>query len=371
MKTKTVNIKTAILCFAICFVVNCFGQINDTTIYDMPDTFPEFKYKTETDSKPDSSYILTPEGIGKYLYELLLNRNDIRETLIAIDVNRLFPNEDLSKFNDSPAELILSILRGYQLQLPKSWEELLYCADSLNIDENSILLKSYFYQTHQEKYRCAIILKTKEQYYYSLVFDVLEWKGENYIIDIIPKIMDGTLRSLEREYLIRERFENLFDLNAHFSDYNKDKTYPYNTYPYNKTTNIKINNAFVPSLNPLIDKLIVSINEKTDCDCLYQEQSKNKIAKDWKTFIKSIKKNSYTNLQLHSTRLNNTLWAGSYSIRLNNTLRTDSYSAVLTFEMKLENKDYTFYFVVKLVDNDWKLIRIYPIKEKAEVEFLF
>ena len=313
----------------------------------------------QSNSKPDSSYILTPEGIGKYLYELLLNRNDIRETPIAIDVNKLFPNEDLSKFNDSPAELFLSIFRGYQLQLPKSWKELLYCADSLNIDENSILLKSYFYQTHQEKYRCAIVLKNPEKYYYSLIFDVLEWKGENYIIDIIPKIMEfGSLRNLEIEYLIRERFENLFDLNAHFSDYNKDKTYPYNTYPYNKTTNIKINNAFVPSLNPLIDKLIVSINEKTDCDCFYQEQRKNKTAKDWKTFIKSIKKNSYTNLQLHSTRLNNTLWAGSYS-------------AVLTFEMKLENKDYTFYFVVKLVDNDWKLIRIQPIKEKAEVEFLF
>ena len=67
----------------------------------------------------------TIEAIGKHLSELLINRGNISESQYAIDIERLFPDEDFSKYEDSPAEFIVAMLYGSQLLLPETWAELL------------------------------------------------------------------------------------------------------------------------------------------------------------------------------------------------------------------------------------------------------
>jgi hypothetical protein len=131
----------------------------------------------------------TIEEIGKHLSEMLISRGDIKESPFAINVECLFPNEDFSKFEDSPAEFILAMLYGSQLLLPDTWAELLLQADSLNINKNAQYLRTYHIQRAKDSFVLTCILKQSYKYYaFSSV--VLGWKDDKYVMRIYKKIKE-------------------------------------------------------------------------------------------------------------------------------------------------------------------------------------
>jgi len=129
------------------------------------------------------------EGIGKHLSELLVDRGDIKESPFAIKIERLFPDEDFAKFEDSPAELILAMLYGSQLILPEAWAELLLQADSLGMNKNAKYLKTYYNQRNGDNFVLTCVLKQSSKYYaFSSV--VLGWKKDKYVMRIYKKMKE-------------------------------------------------------------------------------------------------------------------------------------------------------------------------------------
>jgi len=55
------------------------------------------------------------DSIGKNVSELLIQRGIIEDSKYAIKIKNLFPDEDFSKFEDSPAELLLNIYMVHNL----------------------------------------------------------------------------------------------------------------------------------------------------------------------------------------------------------------------------------------------------------------
>ncbi len=160
----------------------------------------------------------TIEAIGKHLSELLISRGNISESQYAIDIERLFPDEDFSKYEDSPAEFIVAMLYGSQLLLPETWAELLLQADSLKINENAKYLKTYYNQRAKGSFVLTCVLKQSSKYYaFSAI--VLGWEDDRYIMRIYKKM---------KEYdNIKELEENLFSIAneeelEEFKELNKD-----------------------------------------------------------------------------------------------------------------------------------------------------
>lgn len=84
------------------------------------------------------------ENIGKLTSELLINKNNIDNFKYAIKLKNFYPDEDFSSFEDSPAEVILGMLYGAELELPKTWDNLLKKSFQFKIDENSVYVNTYY-----------------------------------------------------------------------------------------------------------------------------------------------------------------------------------------------------------------------------------
>lgn len=145
----------------------------------------------------------TIEAIGKHLSELLINRGNISESQYAIDIERLFPDEDFSKYEDSPAEFIVAMLFGSQLLLPETWAELLLQADSLNVSRKAKYLKTYYKEGGKDSFTLTCVLKQSSKYYaFSAV--VLGWEEEKYVMRIYKK--------MKKYNKIEELENNLFNI---------------------------------------------------------------------------------------------------------------------------------------------------------------
>ena len=129
----------------------------------------------------------TIEAIGKHLSELLISRGNISESQYAIDIERLFPDEDFSKYEDSPAEFIVAMLYGSQLLLPETWAELLLQADSLNVTKNAKYLKTYYKEGGKDSFTLTCVLKQSSKYY-AFSAGVLGWEEDKYIMRIYKKM---------------------------------------------------------------------------------------------------------------------------------------------------------------------------------------
>lgn len=145
----------------------------------------------------------TIKNIGKHLSELLINRGDINKSPITIHIERLFPDKDVSKFEDSPAMFILTMLYGAQQSLPQTWAELLLHADSLGVDKKAKYLTTYYIQRNKDNFILACILKQSSTYY---VFNstLLGWKDDKYVMRIYKKMKEYSTK--------KELKENLFSI---------------------------------------------------------------------------------------------------------------------------------------------------------------
>jgi len=158
---------------------------------------PEDKVKTSINAGYESPQVkqellndqpfLTIEEIGKHLSELLINRMDINKSPLAINIDKLFPNEDFSEYKDSPAMFIVSMLYGSQQLLPQTWKELLLQADSLNVNKNAKYLKTYYIQKGTDNFTLTCVLKQSSKYYaFSSI--VLGWENDKYVMRIFKKM---------------------------------------------------------------------------------------------------------------------------------------------------------------------------------------
>ena len=157
----------------------------------------------------------TIEEIGKHLSELLINRGDINESPFAIKIERLYPDENFSKFEDSPAEFILAMLYGAQLLLPETWTELLSQADSLGVNKNAKYLKTYYDQKGSDNFVLTCVLKQSSKYYaFSSV--VLGWEDDKYVMRILKKMKEyDSKKELEKNLysiVIEERLKEMEEL---------------------------------------------------------------------------------------------------------------------------------------------------------------
>ena len=152
------------------------------------------------------------EEIGKHLSELLINRGDINESPFALKIDRLYPDEDFAKFEDSPAEFILAMLYGSQLILPETWAVLLLQADSLDVNKNAKYFKTYYDQKNKDNFVLTCVLKQSSKYYaFSSV--VLGWGDDKYVMRIFKKMkVYNNKKDLENNLLsivIEEELEEL------------------------------------------------------------------------------------------------------------------------------------------------------------------
>lgn len=127
------------------------------------------------------------EEIGQHLSELLIRRGDINESPFAIKIGQLYPDEDFSKFEDSPALFILSMLYQSELLLPEIWSGLLLQADSLGVNKNAKYFKTYYEQKKSDTFVLTCVLKQASKYYvFSSV--VLGWENDKYVMRLFKKM---------------------------------------------------------------------------------------------------------------------------------------------------------------------------------------
>jgi hypothetical protein len=313
----------------------------------------------------DSNTITTPEGIGQYLSALLINREDIKESPVAINVKQLLPDEDFSKYEDSPAEFILSLLIGQQLLLPKSWDELLFQADSLHLDENTSYLKTYFFQTNRDQFKATAILESLSKYY-ALTFTIIEWDGNRYVMNIENQLKEySSIDELKEDCFFAEKpfeIEEENDLSEPYADDSNKKIYRYNQY-----SGIEIRKTFVPSYNFFIDKLTSSIKQSQDYNELssfitlpdtIESEYHEELRKLWNDLLFSIHGKKDVDLSFRTVYLNNVFLEG-----------TDIYNASIEYKLKSENKTYTFSCHSILVEDKWVLINISLIETEQPISW--
>ena len=120
------------------------------------------------------------ENISKQLSELLTERKKIDDFKYVIRIKNLYPNEDFSNVEDSPAELILGMLYGAELELPKTWNELLKVSSQFKINKNSNYINTYSYKMGVDNYIVSTVIKSQSKYYV-FSYNLLEWGNDIYI----------------------------------------------------------------------------------------------------------------------------------------------------------------------------------------------
>jgi hypothetical protein len=165
------------------------------------------------------------EKIGKHLSELLINRGDISESPFAIKIERLFPDEDFAKFEDSPAEFLLAMLYGSQLMLPETWTGLLLQADSLGLNKKAKYFKTYYNQRNTDNFVLTCVLKQSSKYYaFSSI--VLGWEDDKYVMRLFKKMKKyNNKKELEENIFsiaIEEHLEELKEMEMEENFINSD-----------------------------------------------------------------------------------------------------------------------------------------------------
>jgi|SRR5690606_31174406 len=120
------------------------------------------------------------ENIGKLTSELLINKNSIENFKYAIKLKSLYPDEDFSKFEDSPAEVILAMLYGAELELPNTWNNILQESNQFKIDNKSVYINTYYYKMSNDSYIVSSVIKSQDKFYL-FSYNLLEWDKDIFI----------------------------------------------------------------------------------------------------------------------------------------------------------------------------------------------
>jgi len=353
----------------------------------------------------DTTKVITPEGIGKHLSEILINRGDITHSPYAINIDRLFPDINPKDFEDSPAEFILAILLGQQIQLPISWNKILHKADSLNLNTNTTYIKTYFDATHNDQYKLHNIIQS-HSIYYVLTTDLLRWEDKAYIMRIYDefpayKTMDELQTHLfekESTPVLEEDFEDLPELDEEDKKYKPDTV----SYSYNKSfipaeidgIQIKSYDSFTEKLNLALKKLTsfdkndfaLSLedyrkifspvfekhakqqvtNSETDSVKIYYQKILANPDKPYDEYIKTSWDEIILSLkQMPDSEIKST------NIKLSNApfWNYECYNIAVTITVEYNSEKYLFDYIAILIDNDWKFVYSSPLRENFKFQF--
>lgn len=140
--------------------------------------------------------------ISSRLSELLIGRGEISDFQHSIKVKELFPEQELSKIKDSPAEFIYYLLYGAELMLPEVWSELLTQVDHLNLTRDAVYFGTQYVQNAKDSYTLVSVLKQSSEYFtFGSVF--LKWDEKFYLARLFKKI---------------KKYGSIEDLNENFSE---------------------------------------------------------------------------------------------------------------------------------------------------------
>lgn len=146
--------------------------------------------------------------ISGRLSELLIGRGEISDFQHSIKVKELFPEQELSKIKDSPAEFIYYLLYGAELMLPEVWSELLTQADHLNLTGDAVYFGTQYVETAKDSFTLVSVLKQSSEYFtFGSVF--LKWDEKFYLIRLFKKIkMYGSIEDLNENFseIIEEEY---------------------------------------------------------------------------------------------------------------------------------------------------------------------
>lgn len=129
------------------------------------------------------------EAIGSQFSELLIQQNNLDSFKYAIRIKNLFPDKDFSKFEDSPAEFIVAMLYGAEIELPRKWDSLLKLASENKIDNNAAYVVTYYYKIGVDNYIISSVIKSNYKYYV-FSYNLLEWGNEIYISRIYKELKE-------------------------------------------------------------------------------------------------------------------------------------------------------------------------------------
>ena len=129
------------------------------------------------------------ENIGEATSQLLIKGDDIDNFKYAIKIQSLYPNEDFSKFKDSPAEVILNMLHGAELELPKAWNEVVKESGEYKIDKTSKYVFTYSHKMGVDNYIATSVIESQSKYY-AFSYNLLQWGEDIYISRFYKKVIE-------------------------------------------------------------------------------------------------------------------------------------------------------------------------------------
>lgn len=328
-------------------------------------------FVTGSASINDSTFIPTPEGIGKHLAEMLINRADIAQSPYAINVDELLSGWDLKDFEDSPAKLFVEIFTQQQLKLPIVWNSVLRKADSLNIGSEAMCVKTYFSSLTKEQFRIYVVIESRSKYY-TVFSDILCWKDKFYVMRVYPELSEFQALDDFRKEWSKARFMEKIDDRR----YDKEIIMPEATIPYS------YNHSFVPllaedvkivSYDPLISKFKESIEKKQPFENfdfiissdeyrdIFSRSDLNDIELEkywnelffipWNDLLSSLKDLSGPIVTSINVDLDNILFA-----------EEERYTAMMIIKIESEGKIYTCNIFLILNRGEWKLLFVDPLR---------
>lgn len=127
--------------------------------------------------------------IGQQTSDLLIQGEHIDDFQYAIKIKSLYPDEDFSQFEDSPAEFILNMLFHAELELPEIWNELLNRANQYKIDKRSNYVSTFFSKIGGDTYVVSSVIESQSKYY-MFSYNLLEWDKDIYISRFFKEIKE-------------------------------------------------------------------------------------------------------------------------------------------------------------------------------------
>lgn len=153
------------------------------------------------------------ENISKATSLLLIKGDNIDNFKYAIKIKSLYPNDDFSKFKDSPAEVILNMLHGAELELPKAWNELIKESNKYKIDKTAEYVLTYNHKMGVDNYIVTSVIKSNSKYY-AFSYNLLEWGKDIYVSRFYKKVLEyKTIEELDSNpfIIIQEEMQKELD----------------------------------------------------------------------------------------------------------------------------------------------------------------
>lgn len=129
------------------------------------------------------------ENIGKATSQLLIKGGNTDNFKYAIKIKSMYPDDDFSKFKDSPAEVILNMLHKSELDLPKVWNELIKESAKYKIDKTAKYLLTYNHKMGVDNYIATSVIESESKYY-AFSYNLLVWGKDIYISRFYKKVME-------------------------------------------------------------------------------------------------------------------------------------------------------------------------------------